>query len=463
MGHAMRRAFAVAATVAILAAAAPAGAVRVTTEVFLGDLNDVFFGAGEPLVFVIDPFTSTVTIDEAATQLTALGQPLKFSLTAGINFGSGFYDGAGFIDAPQIGLSIATDHADGEFVEAVPPELPIWPWDGIGVGGPVSMLMTAGCDAEPGLVYRPDEASRPRHFIECGISLFLTAFVVAEDFSDIDCALAADGVLCEDGDACTVGDVCAVGVCMPGPSADCDDGDACSADSCDAGSGCLHVGGDTDADTVCDDTDNCVLHANLDQLDVDPADGIGDVCECRAAAPGVCVADGRGPVVGECVAEMIVEPTPPISSKGLPGSRVRCTDGAVCDLDGTADGTCRFRIGICLNNRDPRTTSCAPAQTELVTLKRPSRESKRSHEAAAGEALVSSVAMLAPSIVEGSRAERVRFSPELFSLDTCGAPVDVEVPIAGRKGRLKISLRADGSVAAGTGRDRDTLKLLCTP
>ena len=36
---------------------------------------------------------------------------------------------------------------------------------------------------------------------------------------------------------------------------------------------------DTDSDTVFDSVDNCPLLANTDQLDVDPANGIGDACE----------------------------------------------------------------------------------------------------------------------------------------------------------------------------------------
>lgn len=465
----MRRACAIAVlTAAVLVAppARPAGAVRVTTEVFLGDLNDVFFGAGEPLVFVIDPLAATVAIDEAATSLTALGQPIGFSLAAPIDFASGFYDGVGFIDAPQIGLQVVTDHADGEFVEFSPPALPIDPWDGVGVGGAVSLLMTAGCDEESGgaLVYRPDGGPRPRHFIECGISLFLTAFVVAEDFGDIDCALAPDGARCDDGNVCTADDACTAGVCIAGARAACDDGDSCTVDSCEPASGCTHVGGDADGDAVCDDVDNCALRANPDQLDVDPPDGIGDACECRAPAPGVCVADGRGQQEGECVAELLVEPRPPISAgTGLPDSRVRCTDGDACDLDGSADGTCRVRISVCLNNRDPRTPACTPSATELVTLKRPSRLSKRSHEAAAADALVTSMTKLSSALVEGSRAERARFVPALAAPDACGPAVDVEVPIAGRKGRLKLSLQAEGTASGAARRDRDALKLFCLP
>lgn len=464
----MRRSFVTGSVAALMLAFAagppPAGAVRVATEVFLGDLNDVFFGAGQPLVFVIDPLAATVTIDEAATGLTALGQPVSFSLTAPIDFATGIYEGTGFIGAPQIGLSIATDHADGEFVETPAPDLPIDPWDGIGVGGPVSLLMTAGCDDNSGLVYRSDPAERPRHFVECGISLFLTAFVVSEDFGDIDCAMAPEGARCDDGDACTAEDLCAAGVCIAGPPADCDDGEACSVDSCDPAAGCTNVGGDADVDGVCDDADNCVFHPNAGQIDIDPVDGIGDACECRAAAPGVCVADGRGPARGECLVELMLEPPPPVSpSSGFPEARVRCTDGDACDLDAAADGTCRFRLAVCLNNRDPRTPSCTAVETELVTLKRPSRKSRRAHEAAAAEGLVKSIELLAHAVVEGARAERVHYIPPTATFDECGPMVDLEVPISGRKGRLKVALGTDGAVSTGPERDKDALKLLCRP
>ena len=457
-----RRARALPAIAAIAAlallAATPAHAVRITTEVFLGDLNDVFFGAGEELVFVIDPVAATITVDQAASNLTALGQPIDIGLTASIDFSSGFYDGTGFIGAPQIALVTATDHADGDVVEAIAPPIPIDPWDGLGVGVPISMLQSNDCADESGLWLGPRADEAPRHFVECGVSLFLTAFVVSEEFSDIDCALAPDGARCEDGDACTGADTCAAGVCVAGAPIDCDDGEPCSVDSCEPGQGCVHVGTDTDADLVCDDVDNCPRIANAAQVDVGPTDGIGDACECRLAAPGECLLDGKGSDEADCLTELIFHPLAPISNAGLPDRKIRCTDGDACDLDGAADGSCSFRIAVCLNNRDPRAPACTSAGIDVVNLRRPSVGSKRAHEAAAAAGLLASISVIAPSALDGD--DDVRFTPAMTAPDSCGPLVDVAVPINGKRGRLKLSLRTSGDGASRL-RDRDGVKVFC--
>jgi len=453
--------------VALVVTARPAHAVRLTTEVFLGDLNDVFFGAGETMVVVADPTTHAVTIDQASSSLTALGQPLDLGLAAVLDPVTGLYTGTGFIGAPQIGLVTTTDHADGDFREATAPGLPIDLWDGLGEGATVSIVQTNGCadGGSSGLRFG-SAPERPRHFVECGISLFLTAFVMSEDFSDVDCTSAPDGARCEDGDACTAADLCQAGACVPGGPLDCDDGEPCTVDSCEPASGCIHVGGDQDVDSVCDDDDNCPLVPNLDQLDVDPADAIGDACECRSTAPGRCVLDGKGAAAGECATELMVEPTPDIlASKNLPTTKLVCSDGSPCDRDGVADGTCRFAVALCLNNRDPR-RACEQRGVDALTLRKPVRTSKRPHEADAADALLAAVSALAPSAREGARLETVRFSPLLEDFDRCTGYVDLDVPVKGKRGRLKLSLSTTAGPAPGGGtavRDKDALKLYCQP
>jgi hypothetical protein len=59
-----------------------------------------------------------------------------------------------------------------------------------------------------------------------------------------------------------------------------------------------------------------------------------------------------------------------------PGRKPRhaiCVDGAACDADGTADGVCRFPLGLCLGVEDPRLAACAGAATisELTVKTRP--------------------------------------------------------------------------------------------
>lgn len=445
--------------------AGPAWAVRVTTEIFLGDLNDVFFGAGDPLVFVIDPVSGSMTIDEEASQIEMLGTLMVLSFSGTLDPATGTYAGAGFIHAPQISVETPTDHADGQILEAGAVSGPVDVLDGVGLGAPVSLFMMSGCEvggsSGSGV---PQRAVAARHFAECEISLFLSGAVVAEDFGDVDCATAPEGARCEDGDACTGPDACLAGGCLPGPPVSCDDGDPCTADACASATGCLHVGGDGDGDAVCDVDDNCPAIANAEQLDVDPADGIGDSCECRAPAPGACILDGAGDPAKECALEMLVDPPPTVAPRtGWPASKVECRDGTACDLDGTVNRSCRFRVALCLNNRDPR-LPCVPRDLERVRLRRPARGAREPKEAQAAVALLEALGAVASSVVEGRRADEVRFTPSLGAPDVCTGYVDVQVPLRGARGRLRIVTRATGVLPPGAGalpRDRDRLRLEC--
>ncbi len=106
----------------------------------------------------------------------------------------------------------------------------------------------------------------------------------------------ADGE-CEDGDPCTTGDFCSGGVCATGSEVlDCDDGNPCTVDSCEPGQGCVHR---EDPAEACNDDNPCTqegctpetacTHAPVAGFcdDQDPCT-LGDFC-----ADGVCV-KGRG-------------------------------------------------------------------------------------------------------------------------------------------------------------------------
>ena len=458
------RVWALAMILALLSAAPPAEAVRLTGEIFLGDLNDVFFGAGDHLVLVIDPVTGTTTIDEAASSITMLGSPIHLGFSGSFDPATGIYSGTGTIDAPQVSIVTGTDHADGEVQEAGTGAGAVDLLDGVGIGAPFSLFMNSGCDPVGAATTTDPRIATARHFIECGISLFLSGFVAAEDFGDVDCTTVPEGARCEDGDACTAGDACTGGVCAPGAPASCDDGDPCTSDGCDVTSGCFHTGGDGDADGVCDDADNCPRTANPEQTDIDPADGIGDACECRAAAPGVCVLDGVGAPASECLTELRVEPVPAVDARSQrPATRVECADGTACDLDGIANRSCRFRVALCFGNRDPRVACLAPP-LETFRLRAPASVSRRSHEALAAAALLGAAAGISTVAVEGRRGDRLRFTPPLAIPDVCTAPVTIDVPLAGRRGRLRVAARTEGVPVSGDARpprDGDRLRLIC--
>jgi hypothetical protein len=64
---------------------------------------------------------------------------------------------------------------------------------------------------------------------------------------------------------------------------------------------------------------------------------------------------------------------------GLPGRTLRCTDGDVCDLDGTADGLCRFGVAVCVNNDDPSLPACMPSGVSSVAIKPPKQSLPPDH------------------------------------------------------------------------------------
>lgn len=170
---------------------------------------------------------------------------------------------------------------------------------------------------------------------------------------------------------------------------------------------------------------------------------------CAAPAPGVCSPGGFGK--RECALELRVDPTPPLK-KGIPGRRLDCTDGdPACDLDGTADGQCLFRIRICAASSDPR-IACSPDPVSEVSVLRPSAQQALIHpeDAANRQALLSAVATL---------------PLEAGGTDLC-APraADVAVPLrvtptgALKKGRKTIRL---GAALEAGGKDRDSIRLRC--
>jgi 6-phosphogluconolactonase len=97
---------------------------------------------------------------------------------------------------------------------------------------------------------------------------------------------------------------------------------------------------------------------------------------CTDAAPGLCSPGGRSlKTKTDCVAEWLVSTTsPPVNPRtNLPLNRVTCQNGNPgCDFDG--DGTddhCTFHVQVCVNNQDPRLTSCSPIDIASIELRRP--------------------------------------------------------------------------------------------
>jgi hypothetical protein len=123
--------------------------------------------------------------------------------------------------------------------------------------------------------------------------------------------------------------------------------------------------------------------------------------------------------------------------RGRPDGRVaRCTDGDIgCDGDGVADGTCTFRVRLCLGEVP------APARCPADVVTGAALASAHPAFAAVGSALAA-LPMPAPH-------------------DTCTA--EVEVPLATRAGRVgRAKLRAVARMASGRA-DRDRQIFVCRP
>ena len=117
------------------------------------------------------------------------------------------------------------------------------------------------------------------------------------------------------------------------------------------------------------------------------------------------------------------------------GRVVRCTDGdPTCDADGAANDSCTFRVAVCLNQGDARPT-CTPPN--MLTSVKP-------HGAAA--------ALQVPPL----------------ATSTCGAFVDVNVPVKVRRGGHvrrpgKVHLPLVAKAAAAPRVDRNNVILECDP
>jgi len=197
-------------------------------------------------------------------------------------------------------------------------------------------------------------------------------------------------------------------------------------------------GEDPDGDLVPDELDNCRLVANADQRDEHPVasggNGVGDACEC---SDGTCAAGG-GPAATDCALELRA-----LAGAVVDGRRIRCSDGAACDVDAAA-GRCGIDVVLCLASQDAARASCASFAPREVLL--------RHGRGAASPSLLEALAALGGSS-DGRR--RVTFDPPLAVANACTAPIRLTVPVSGRS----LHLTARGSDPRDV--DADRFRLIC--
>ncbi len=219
----------------------------------------------------------------------------------------------------------------------------------------------------------------------------------------------------------------------------CDDGDVSPCDGCD--DTCQPVAGLACGDGV-------LVAGCADQCD-DGNPIAGDGC-----AP-ICTLErvpGGGSTRDDCLGEWIVaNPTnvPLVDGRGRMRRIQRCVDDdPACDFDGGVAGTCTFRVAVCANNGD--VAGCTPAPLTAFVLAKPSASQALRHPA---------LAAVRAAFAGASAALTGTATP-----DVCTGTLDVVVPLRGSAPTYAPGKVTLGTVAtAGVRRDKDTLKLICTP
>jgi len=296
------------------------------------------------------------------------------------------------------------------------------------------------------------------------------------------CQRDTAGTACENGDACTTGDRCnAAGVCTAGAPRSCDDDNVCTTDSCDPGTGCLNLV--ANEGEPCDDANACTAGDTCGGGNCrgTPTSGApcndGDACTAGdVCAEGLCTGAplcGNGAIDASCDEEcddgnasgldgcsatctydsllggkgrrecllQIAFAAPGRDDRGRITSVQRCLDGdPACDAEPAPD-VCGFTLAACVGLPDPRLPRCSAAPVGVLALGKPGKR-------------------------DPTNRSRLEAALEASEFPGCTEPVRIDVPVRRKRngrvrpGKSKVVL---ATKAAGIGRDRDRVKLVCDP
>ena len=183
---------------------------------------------------------------------------------------------------------------------------------------------------------------------------------------------------------------------------------------------------------------------------------------CTDSGRGTCTANERDPQ--SCAFEWLVEPNLTTDRKGFPGGTVTCADGqAFCDADATNDGTCTFRLALCLNSADPR-LACTPSAVSSVILSSKLAGSSDPADQANATNLLDALAGIDPGSTGTVSSGSVVYTPAASTENACSGYVDVLVPVRLRGAGAATGIRVLSlSVQTAGGPVRERLKLVCEP
>jgi hypothetical protein len=164
---------------------------------------------------------------------------------------------------------------------------------------------------------------------------------------------------------------------------------------------------------------------------------------------GAVTVEGGGNKRRDCLVQLMTD------GQGFPVGATRfkgatCTDGAACDADGAADGSCRFLTLLCLNQPSEALPNCAPPATvNSIAVRGKVGKGRR---ATALDTTEIDQAVGGLGLPRGDAA--------------CTAPVAIDVPVDGPDGRGEFGPgRAMVKARSKTskGQDKDRYQLVCLP
>lgn len=138
-----------------------------------------------------------------------------------------------------------------------------------------------------------------------------------------------------------------------------------------------------------------------------------------------------------------------------------------CDADGTANGSCSFKVAVCLNVSDPRLLersgemACSPSSIVVWQVRRPLPDSKPPGDAN-GAAPRDAVGSLGTAAVSGKHDETLTFTPAVAGTQTCTGFVPVVVPLRDSLVAGRAVVKTTVATSSGDA-DTDKLKLACLP